>query len=62
MTQRPVLEPTVVDTIENYFRLLQAHASAETMLDEILTRDFRTGFVGGCRRRVKTDPLSTRGF
>jgi hypothetical protein len=47
MTQGPVLEPRVVDTIERYFRLLQAHASAEAMLDEILTRDFRTGFVRG---------------
>src|SRR5262245_47249882 len=47
MTQHPVLEPSVVTAIEEYFRLLQAHASAEEMLAEVLTRDFRTGFVGG---------------
>jgi hypothetical protein len=47
MTQRPVLEPSVVTAIEEYFRVLQAHASAEEMLSEVLTRDFRTGFAGG---------------
>jgi hypothetical protein len=43
----PVLEPGVVTAIEDYFRLLQAHASAEQMLADVLTSDFQTGFVGG---------------
>src|SRR5262245_25517299 len=47
MTHHPVLEPSVVTAIEDYFRLLQAHASAEEMLAEVVTQDFRTGFVGG---------------
>jgi hypothetical protein len=47
MTHHPVLEPSVVTAIEDYFRLLQAHASAEEMLAEVVTGDFQTGFVGG---------------
>jgi hypothetical protein len=47
MTHHPVLEPSVVTAIEDYFQLLQAHASAEEMLTEVVTEDFRTGFVGG---------------
>jgi hypothetical protein len=47
MTHHTVLEPSVVTAIEGYFRLLQAHASAEEMLAEVVTWDFRTGFVGG---------------
>ena len=47
MTHHPVLEPSVVTAIEDYFRLLQAHASAEEMLAEVVTEDFRTGFGGG---------------
>lgn len=39
--------PLIWDAIERYFALLQAHASAERMRDEILTDDFRTGFVDG---------------
>ncbi|MCX4825532.1 hypothetical protein OG883_37905 [Streptomyces sp. NBC_01142] len=39
--------PLIWDTIERYFDLLQAHAPAERMRDEILTDDFRTGFVDG---------------
>ncbi|MFF4233648.1 hypothetical protein [Streptomyces sp. NPDC001820] len=39
--------PVIWDTIERYFTLLQAHVSAERMRDEILTDDFRTGFVDG---------------
>lgn len=35
------------DTIERYFALLQAHVPAEQMLAEVLTDDFRTGFVDG---------------
>jgi hypothetical protein len=47
MPHHPVLEPSVVTAIEDYFRLLQAHVSAEQMLAEVVTEDFRTGFVGG---------------
>ncbi|MEV6398990.1 hypothetical protein AB0M39_30125 [Streptomyces sp. NPDC051907] len=39
--------PLIWDAIERYFVLLQAHASAERMRAEIVTDDFRTGFVGG---------------
>ncbi|MGP3981177.1 hypothetical protein [Streptomyces sp. KR80] len=39
--------PVMMDTIERYFVLLQSHAPAEVMLDEVLTADFRTGFVDG---------------
>ncbi|MFJ7073538.1 hypothetical protein [Streptomyces sp. NPDC098781] len=35
------------DVIERYFDLLQAHVPAEQMLAEVLTDDFRTGFVDG---------------
>jgi hypothetical protein len=42
-----VLEPRLIDTLEEYFALLQGHAPAEEMLDEILTEDFVTGFVDG---------------
>lgn len=47
MSDLPVLEPGVVTAIEDYFRSLQAHASAEQMLADVLTSDFQTGFVGG---------------
>ncbi|MPY56321.1 hypothetical protein [Streptomyces spongiae] len=42
-----VLEPVLIDTIERYFTLLQAHVPAEEMLTGILTEDFGTGFEGG---------------
>src|SRR5215207_6448712 len=47
MSDTPVLEPGVVTAIEDYFRSLQAHASAEQMLADVLTSDFQTGLVGG---------------
>jgi hypothetical protein len=46
-----ILEPTVLDTIERYFDLLQAHAAAQQMLDQVLTPDFETGFADGHRWR-----------
>jgi hypothetical protein len=49
MTQPEILEPTVLDTIEHYFELLQAHAPAQEMSQRVLTADFETGFVGGYR-------------
>jgi hypothetical protein len=45
------LEPTVMDAIEKYFDLLQAHASAPEMIDKVLTSDFETGFADGLRWR-----------
>jgi hypothetical protein len=51
MTESANIEPLVIDTIERYFDLLQAHVSATQMLKEVLTDDFETGFptafVGG---------------
>jgi hypothetical protein len=41
------LEPIVVDTIERYFDLLQAHVSASQMIENVLTDDFETGFTDG---------------
>jgi hypothetical protein len=43
----PILEPIILDTIERYFELLQAHVSPEEMLKQVVTADFETGFVGG---------------
>ncbi|MFH0521377.1 hypothetical protein ACHBTE_29880 [Streptomyces sp. M41] len=43
----PFLTPVMMDTIERYFVALQGHAPAEVMREEILTADFRTGFVDG---------------
>lgn len=42
-----VVAPLIWDTVERYFDLLQAHASAERMREESVTHDFRTGFVDG---------------
>lgn len=39
--------PLLWDAMERYFALLQAHASAERMREDVLTDDFRTGFVDG---------------
>ncbi|MFF3322439.1 hypothetical protein [Streptomyces sp. NPDC002889] len=39
--------PPIWDAMERYFTLLQDHASAERMRDEVLTDDFRTGFTDG---------------
>ncbi|GAA0674035.1 hypothetical protein GCM10010193_28560 [Kitasatospora atroaurantiaca] len=47
MPEKDVLEPAVIDTIERYFDLLQAHAPLQQMYAEILTEDFETGFRGG---------------
>ena len=47
MTQPGILESILLDTIERYFELLQAHAPATEMYRRVLTGDFETGFVGG---------------
>lgn len=47
MNERATLEPTVIDTIERYFDLLQAHVPASQMIENVLTDDFETGFTDG---------------
>jgi hypothetical protein len=47
------LEPIVVDTIERYFDLLQAHVSASQMIENVVTDDFETGFTDGFHWRGK---------
>ena len=47
MTQPQLLESVLLNTIERYFELLQAHASAQEMMQRVLTKEFETGFVGG---------------
>src|SRR5215469_11238883 len=47
MTQPQLLESVLLNTIERYFELLQAHASAQEMMQHVLTKEFETGFVGG---------------
>ncbi|HKA95357.1 MAG TPA: hypothetical protein VKD66_03750 [Streptosporangiaceae bacterium] len=47
MTEPRILEPTILDTIERYFELLQAHAPPQEMTRRVLTDDFETGFVDG---------------
>jgi len=54
MTEDRALEPIVIDTIERYFQYLQAHASADAMLADVLTNEFETGFVGGQIWRGRT--------
>ena len=51
MTETKALEPAILDTIERYFELLQAHASADQLSQQVLTADFETGFAGGYRWR-----------
>jgi len=37
----------LVSTLQHYLTVLQGHPDAETMMAEVLTEDFETGFVGG---------------
>jgi hypothetical protein len=37
----------LVAVLQRYLTILQRHPKAEDMMDEILTEDFETGFVGG---------------
>jgi hypothetical protein len=37
----------LVALLQRYLTILQGHPTAEAMMDEILTDDFETGFVGG---------------
>ena len=47
MTDTPISERELRDTLGEYLGLLQRHVSAEEMMSAILTDDFETGFVGG---------------
>ena len=42
MTESEILEPAVLDTIERYFDLLQAHVPAQ-MIGQVLAAYFETG-------------------
>jgi hypothetical protein len=44
VTESATLEPVVIDSIERYFDQLQAHVSAQDMIEHVLTTDFETGF------------------
>jgi hypothetical protein len=37
----------LVAVLQHYLEILQGHPPAERMMEEILTADFQTGFVGG---------------
>ena len=37
----------LVEVLQEYLTILQGHPSAERMMQETLTEDFQTGFVGG---------------
>jgi hypothetical protein len=37
----------LVALLQRYLTILQGHPTAEAMMDEILSQDFETGFVGG---------------
>jgi hypothetical protein len=44
VTESATLEPVVIHAIERYFDQLQAHVSAQDMIEHVLTTDFETGF------------------
>jgi hypothetical protein len=37
----------LIAVLQRYLTILQGHPSAETMMEETLTEDFETGFIGG---------------
>jgi hypothetical protein len=47
VSDAPLSEEQIRDTLAAYLGLLQRHVSAEEMMSKILTDDFETGFVGG---------------
>jgi hypothetical protein len=63
VNESATLEPIVIDAIERYFDLLQAHVSASQMIEDVLTDDFETGFTEGFHWRGQdglTDFLEAR--
>jgi hypothetical protein len=47
VSDAPLSEEQIRDTLAAYLGLLQRHVSAEEMMSKILTDAFETGFVGG---------------
>jgi len=47
MAQEGLTDDKLVAVLQNYLRVLQGHPGAEEMMDDVLTTDFETGFVGG---------------
>src|SRR5262249_34578228 len=37
----------LVDVLQRYLTILQGHPSADEMMEQTLTKDFETGFIGG---------------
>jgi hypothetical protein len=37
----------LLDLLQHYLTILQGHPTAEEMMDQVLTDDFETGFIGG---------------
>src|SRR5262249_42951341 len=55
VTDLPILEPIVMDTIERYFGLLQRHAPAQQMMEQVFTWDCEPGFAVGHRWQVPAE-------
>jgi hypothetical protein len=47
MPATKLADDQLVDVLQHYLIVLQGHPSAEEMMDQVLTDDFETGFVGG---------------
>jgi hypothetical protein len=47
VTNPALSDEELVALLQRYLRILQGHPQAERMMDEVLTTDFTTGFVGG---------------
>jgi hypothetical protein len=54
VTESTTVEPIVMDAIERYFALLQAHVPAQQMLDNVLTSDFGPGLPMGSAGAART--------
>jgi hypothetical protein len=44
---KALTDDELVALLQRYLTILQGHPSAEEMMDEVLTEDFETGFIGG---------------
>jgi hypothetical protein len=47
VSDAPLSQEQIRDTLTAYLGLLQRHVSAEEMMSQILTDEFETGFVRG---------------
>jgi SnoaL-like domain len=43
----PLTDDELVALLQRYLTILQGHPTAEAMMEEVLTPDFETGFIGG---------------